>query len=216
MRRKNLLKKSVSITAAAGISAMSVVTVAQADLYQTGVLGDLNNDGKSNVADLVIMTQHLNSQKKLTDENMYRVDYSYIGTKGEALQGERFFSTADMNTDGKIDIYDLIMLKEYVSNLFSESVREWFEDEEIPQETTVSTEMTTVSSETETTTVTTVSYIVDSFTEEIPEETVPPETTMTVSVTDDNSFISPPVNDVLRNIPSQGDSEVVIFYVDLL
>lgn len=214
MRRKNLLKKSVSITAAAGISAMSVVTVAQADLYQTGVLGDLNNDGKSNVADLVIMTQHLNSQKKLTDENMYRVDYSYIGTKGEALQGERFFSTADMNTDGKIDIYDLIMLKEYVSNLFSESVREWFEDEEIPQETTVSTEMTTVSSETETTTVATVSYIVDSFTEEIPEETAPPETTMTVSVTDDNSFISPPVNDVLRNIPSQGDSEVVIFYVD--
>ena len=190
MKRNDLLKKSINVAVAAGISATTAAAVAQADWQQIGVMGDLNNDGKANVADLVLMTEHINNKTKLTNNNAYFIDYAYVGLNGRGFRGEKYFCTADINEDNIVDVFDLIMLKKYVADLWSEPVWKWY-DEEIPQEITTTT-TTEIAASTETTTTTV------STTEQV----------------DPNAPIFPPVNDITRNVPSQGEADIVIFYVD--
>ncbi|MBR1592298.1 MAG: hypothetical protein IJ666_04730 [Ruminococcus sp.] len=191
MKPTNVIKNFVNVAAAFVVSAVSVATASYADWQQIGVMGDLNNDGSASVADLVIMTQHLNNQKKLTNQNMYRVNNAYLGINGESFQGEQYFCTADINSDNKVDVFDLILLRNYVANSWAEPLWQWFD--ETPQETTATSEIATTTT----------------------TETVSAETTATtVANSPDDTLISPPIDDLTKNIPSQGEADIVIFYVD--
>ena len=196
MKIKNLFRTTVPFLAASLVSMTAVSAAAMADWQQIGVMGDLNNDGQTNVADLVLITQHINSQIKLTKENMYHVNNAYIGINGrDGFQAGQYFCTADVNEDGVVDVFDLIIMRKYVVDAWAEPVWQWFNDE-TPQETTVATEIVTTTTTAD-------------------SENVTTTTTTTVTVTpSDDSLITPPINDLTKNVPSQGEGDIVIFYVD--
>ena len=102
----------------------------------------------------------------------------------QTLDEEQFWF-ADMNFDEAVNIYDFILLKRAVIS------GEWtpVEYEEEPTETEPTEEPTE-------------------------EETQPtePETQETSEASGD--FITPPIQQVLYNLPSQGTGNVVIFYID--
>lgn len=93
---KSTLKKIKTAIIVAGClaSAMMPFTSAYAEAVLLGYKGDLNCDMEVNVADAVILTQHLLGREPLSGE------YSIY---------------ADTNTDNIIDVFDLILLKQYLT-----------------------------------------------------------------------------------------------------
>lgn len=125
-----------------------------------GCLGDLNGDRAVDAEDLNILNQHILGEKPLTQENGYFVDNGYIGIDGsDGFQAGEYLVTADINQDGIVDCFDLVLLRKNVLNNDGPWVWQWFEDER-------------------------------------------------------SDFIDAPINDVKKFLPSQGEADLVIFYVD--
>lgn len=133
----------------AAVSAGVISANAFADWKQIGFLGDLNGDSKITVADAVIMTKHLLGEDNLTSVNGYDVKGKYIGINGgEGFIAKKFLETADINQDGRVDLYDMIELRKQIISQSGFAVWEWIE------ESTTATIPTTTSSSATTTTVT--------------------------------------------------------------
>lgn len=143
---KILKKFAVCLASAAAATAAAFSINSFAGWEQIGLLGDLNSDKKLTVADMVIMTKHLLGGETLTEKNGYDLAGKFIGIRGEeGFLAEKFLETADVNQDGRIDIYDLILLrKALLTGGHGMDVWEW--KEEVTQtQTTASTSTQTTS-----------------------------------------------------------------------
>lgn len=188
MKRKSFRHKLASLTLALSVSACAVTMPATAGWEQIGCMGDLNNDTVVNIADLLLLSKHILGKTPLTTENTYHIKGKYYSINGsEKNNSLEYLQTADINQDGKVDIFDLIMLRKYIINQYADPVCIWTDDSETSTSsstgTTTTTTTTVQSSETTTTT------------------TAPP-------------FIEAPVKDLYGSMPSQNDAKMVIFYVD--
>lgn len=143
---RRIIMTAVSFTA---VSAGLISASAFADWTQIGFLGDLNGDRKITVADAVVMTKHLIGEVPLTSANGYDVKGKYIGINGgEGFIAKKFLETADINQDGRVDIYDMIALRKHIVSQSGFTIWEWIE------ESTTTTVPTTTSSSVTTTTAT--------------------------------------------------------------
>lgn len=182
------MKKSFAVKAAGFISAalLSAFAVnpasANADWKQIGYMGDLNRDMQISVADLLLLSKHLLCKQELTHENDYHTNGSFIGINGEdGFKSGDYLCTADINQDGIVNSFDMILLRRHLSDKSGFIVWQW---EDVPVQTTT---------------------------------TAPPSVPATYTTTAppaDDTFISPPIRDIGASLPSQGDAELVIFYVD--
>lgn len=140
---KHLFRK---ITAAA-LTAGTITTCflpssfsASAEWKRVTYIGDLNNDSKFNVADLVILSKYVLGSSDLPESVVYDMDEAYYltGRKDEIeslgqediKSGVKYFQLADMNQDGVVDTFDLIALRQLViepSNV--QLVYRWYEEE---------------------------------------------------------------------------------------
>lgn len=116
---------------AAAVSVLLAMRPAQTahagwDWYNIGCMGDLNGDGKLTGEDLDILSDHLLGRKQLTDSNSYRTNGSYIGINGaDGFQSGDYFVTADMNRDGVIDTFDLVIMRREMADNVTETVWKW-------------------------------------------------------------------------------------------
>lgn len=160
--KKNIISLLTAVIAS-GASAASVSSLsADADWTQIGYMGDLNNDSQVNSADLVLMARHLNGTQPLTTDNSYLILGSPALINGEeTIENIDFIQTGDIDRDGVIDSFDMVLLRQRVLTGQSETVHIW-------------------------------------------EYPAPAE----------SPFIDAPIKDVEAYLPSQGESNLVIFYVD--
>ncbi|MCM1507840.1 MAG: dockerin type I domain-containing protein [Ruminococcus flavefaciens] len=191
MKKKSFKSRLTALTAVLSISCCAVTMPVIADWEQIGCMGDLNNDSEVNVADLLLLSKYMLGSISLTTENAYHIDGSYYSVNGsEADNSVEYLQTADINQDGRIDIFDLIMMRKYVINKWADPVYIWKDDTE------------TSTSSSSTTTTTTIATAVSSDTE------------TTTSTTSAPAFIEAPVKNLYGSMPSQNNAEMVIFYVD--
>lgn len=112
----------------------------------------------------------------------------------DRLEGENIAQRADMNQDNTINVTDLVILKNCV---FYENWLDIWEEVADPittTETTITTSTTTIATETITESLST--------------------TTETTTVTEEAAFINAPIAAFQASLPTQGDANLVIFYVD--
>lgn len=199
MKNKSFRRKMTAFLSSVSISACAVSMPALADWKQTGFMGDLNNDSQVNVADLLIFSKYMLGKISLTPENFYNVSGKRYSINGnEADNSTEYLQTADINQDGKIDIFDLIMMRKYIVTKSADPVHIWSDDEET---STVSTENTTATTTTITNTTTLTSVSSSTNTE-------------TTTATTAMEFIQAPVKDLYGSMPSQNNAQMVVFYVD--
>lgn len=192
MKKKSFKRKFISLSAALSVSVSAVTLPVIAGWQQIGCMGDLNNDTKVNIADLLLLSRHILNKLSLTSDNSYHIDYSYYSVNGSDPDNSlEYLHTADINQDGKVDIFDLILMRKYVINQWGDPVYKWSDD----------TGTSSSSTSADTTTTTSTSSVQDSET-----------TSSTTAVT--SEFIEAPVKDLYGSMPSQNDAELVIFYVD--
>lgn len=192
MKKKSFKRKFISLSAALSVSVCAVTLPVIAGWQQIGCMGDLNNDTEVNIADLLLLSRHILNKLSLTSDNSYHIDYSYYSVNGSDPDNSlEYLHTADINQDGKVDIFDLILMRKYVINQWGDPVYKWSDD----------TGTSSSSTSSDTTTTTSTSSVQDSET-----------TSSTTAVT--SEFIEAPVKDLYGSMPSQNDAELVIFYVD--
>lgn len=160
--KKNIIALLTAAIAAGTSTASASCLSTGADWTQIGYMGDLNNDSQVNSADLVLMAKHLNGTQPLRIANAYPILGSPLSINGgEAIENVNFFHTADIDRDGVIDVFDMVLLRQRVLSGQSETVHIW-------------------------------------------EYPAPVE----------SPFIAAPIKDVEAYLPSQDESNLVIFYVD--
>ena len=148
MKKKSFRRKLLALVTALSIRACVVSMSASAEWVHIGYMGDLNNDFHVNVADLLLMSKYLLARVQLTSENAYNVkDHFYSINGSEADDSLEYLQTSDINQDGRTDIFDLLMMRKYVINQWSDPVYIWNDETE-----TTTTESTTETSTTSTTT----------------------------------------------------------------
>lgn len=84
---------------------------------QIGYVGDIDGNGSLGAADMVLLESHLMGKTPLTAANSYRLDYDNFavdGHKPEHSNGR--FITADIDRDGKITAFDMVQLREAISD----------------------------------------------------------------------------------------------------
>lgn len=192
--KKKIIKAAVVSFAAALSLSMGAAMSAYADWEQVASIGDINDDGSVSVADIVALSQHLLGQSRLSDASVYDMDYaSYFISDGAALDqtatheiksGTKYLQKADINQDGVIDAFDLSGLRKLIVSEFPHKLVFRWYEE---PETTATTTVTTTEAETTTTTTTTEAQA---------------------------EFISPPLYDLYGSLPSQGEANLLVFYVD--
>lgn len=97
------MKKSFARRAAAGVMSLALVgTMFTAPIASAATQGDLNNDGTLSIADIVSLQKHL--------VNVQRLDRNTL-------------SIADMNSDGRVNVFDLNILKGMVSNPITDIIK---------------------------------------------------------------------------------------------
>ncbi len=97
------MKKSFARKAAAGVmSAALLSTMFTAPMASAAAQGDVNNDGALGIADIVSLQKHL--------INVQRLDRNTL-------------SIADMNGDGRVNIFDLSILKGMISNPIADIIK---------------------------------------------------------------------------------------------
>ncbi|MDO4157059.1 MAG: dockerin type I repeat-containing protein, partial [Oscillospiraceae bacterium] len=112
----------------------------------------------------------------------------------DRLEGENIAQRADMNQDNTINITDLVILKNCV---FYENFLDIWEEVADPittTETNITTSTTTISTEITTETQST--------------------TTETTTITEEAIFIDASIAAIQASLPTQGNANLVIFYVD--
>lgn len=160
MKKLSNYFKTAAIAAFCALSAAAFpLTNASAKQTIVGYKGDVDHDMQLTSADAVILTKHLLRREAITEDKAYN---------------------ADVNDDGVVDSFDLVILRKCLSGML-DPIGIY---EEIPDETTT----TTTASETSTTT--------------------------TTATTVEGSFISAPISAVKASLPTQGNANLVIFYVD--
>ncbi len=141
---RRIIMTAVSFTA---VSVGLISANAFSDWVQIGFLGDLNGDRKITIADAVIMTKHLIGESPLTSANGYDVKGKTIGINGnDGFTAKKFLETADINQDGKVDVYDMIALRKQVISQTGAVVWEWIEETATTTATTLTSSTTTVTS----------------------------------------------------------------------
>lgn len=97
------MKKSFARKAAAGVmSAALLSTMFTAPMASAAAQGDVNNDGTLSIADIVSLQKHIINVQKLNRNNL---------------------SIADMNGDGRVNIFDLSILKGMISNPVADIIK---------------------------------------------------------------------------------------------
>ncbi|MGN0622026.1 MAG: dockerin type I domain-containing protein [Porcipelethomonas sp.] len=143
----------------------------------------------------------VNTDTIINSEDVVKLSRSLLGT--ETIEGEIACSLADLNRDDMVNTYDLIILKRCVMG-----VRECTEftagDPDPTEPTEAPTEVPTEEPTTEPVVTTTV-----------PVETTVTTTTVPVTETTEQAdFINAPIAEIDSSLPSQGEANLVIFYVD--
>ncbi len=135
--KKSLAAKAAGFFAAAIIAAASAVSMsASAGWEQIGFMGDLNRDKQLTVADLLLLSKHLLCQQQLTHDNDYQTNGSFIGINGEdGFKSGDFLRTADINQDGVVNSFDMILMRKHLSEKSGFIVWQWEDD---PIQTTTS------------------------------------------------------------------------------
>lgn len=193
MKKISFRHKLASLTLALSVSVCAVTMPAIAGWEQIGCMGDLNQDSEVNIADLLLLSKHILGKTPLTTENTYHIEGKYYSINGsEEDDSTEYLQTADITQDGRIDIFDLIMMRRYVINRYNEPVYIWTDDSETSTMSSVTTTGTTTNA--------TVSDLLS-------------ETT-TSTTTTAPPFIEAPVKELYGSMPSQNDAQMVIFYVD--
>lgn len=140
---KRLFLKAAAAAAAVGSVfsyAIPASLSAGAEWQMTGYVGDLNNDGQFTVGDLVILTKYVLGASALPDTGVYNIEGAYflIGTREEipnlgqdAIQsGADYIQLADIDRDGVIDTFDLIAMRQLVTEPDNAKlVYRWYEKE---------------------------------------------------------------------------------------
>lgn len=97
------MRKSFVRKAAAGVmSAALLSTMFTAPMASAAAQGDVNNDGTLSIADIVSLQKHIINVQKLNRNNL---------------------SIADMNGDGRVNIFDLSILKGMISNPVADIIK---------------------------------------------------------------------------------------------
>lgn len=149
---RRIIMTAISVIA---VSAGVISASTFATWKQIGFLGDLNGDSKVTVADAVIMTKHLLGEQALTSANGYDVKGKYIGINGsDGFLAKKFLETADINQDGRVDIFDMIALRGQIVSQSGLPVWEWIEDS-----TTVASTTSTITTTTTTTVISSEKFI---------------------------------------------------------
>ncbi len=87
----------------------------------SGVLGDINNDGELNAVDLVVLQKYLKGDAFEINETAADINGDGTISKFDVfallnlIKAEKK-GTGDVNNDGKVDIYDVHALTEYLAN----------------------------------------------------------------------------------------------------
>ncbi|MBR1591716.1 MAG: dockerin type I repeat-containing protein [Ruminococcus sp.] len=130
MLKKKIIVKIISFIIAATVVSTTVSFDTFAEWKQIGCIGDINNDRKANIADLILLSKHLLAQNALTNQNSYYVGNSNVKINDEENSNVNdYFQTADINQDGTIDAFDLVFLRRIIINGGSSSdVYKWEDD----------------------------------------------------------------------------------------
>lgn len=196
MKKKSFRRKMTAFLSAVSISVCATATPVFADWQQIGVMGDLNNDSQVNVADLLLFSKYMLGKISLSYENSYNVSGKYYSVNGsEADNSLEYLQTADTNQDGRIDIFDLIIMRKYVINKFADPVYVW--NDETATSTSTESSSATVTTSTTLTSVSSTTY-----------------TETTTSTAPAVEFIEAPVKDLYGSMPSQNNAGMAVFYVD--
>lgn len=175
------------LAAAAGIAVSAAIPSlsAGADWQTAGIMGDLNGDKQVNSADLVIMARHLHGAAPLDYDNgiQFQEDTA-VSINGADYYYTTFVETADIDQNKKVNVFDLIQLRELVSLSWGAPVYNWVDE---PDVTTTTVPETTA-----------------------PPVTT---TTVTTPISGED-FIDPPIYELYGSLPSQGDARVLTIYVD--
>lgn len=127
---KTFTRKAVSLAAAFTMAMGVTPASAGAEREVLGYMGDVNHDMNVNLADVVTLANHL------------------VGN--QSLETDSFFN-ADLDSDGRVDAFDLTLLRQYVMGI---RPVEPIYGEEIETTTTTTTTVTTTTTTQETTTTT--------------------------------------------------------------
>ena len=108
--------------AAAALAAVMILgaapTVEAADGWEwhnIGCMGDLDGDRQLTQKDLGLMEAHLLGKEQLTLRNAYKTEGSFIGINGaDGFESGDYLITADVNQDGAIDTYDLVLMRQQI------------------------------------------------------------------------------------------------------
>ena len=140
------------LAAAAGIAVSAALPSlsAGADWQTAGIMGDLNGDQQVNSADLVIMARHLHGAAPLDYDNgiQFQEDTA-VSINGADYYYTTFVETADIDQNKKVNVFDLIQLRELVSLSWGAPVYNWVDE---PVVTTTTAPVTTEPPVTTTTT----------------------------------------------------------------
>ena len=141
---KKILTKAAAALLSAGAAvsfAMPASMSASADWKKVGYIGDLNEDGKFNVGDLVILTRFVLGSSGIPESGVYDMDGAYYLTgvrsqitsltNDDIKSGVKHLQLADIDQDGVIDTYDLVALRKIViePDEKAELVYRWYEPE---------------------------------------------------------------------------------------
>jgi len=110
-------------------------TEASWDWKSIGCMGDLDGDGKLTQNDLSLLNDHLLGKTLLTEQNAYKTGGSYIGINGaDGFESGEYLITADINQDGAVDTFDLVLMRKQISQNTSYTVWRWdYSSDDLPE-----------------------------------------------------------------------------------
>ncbi len=135
MMRHNKLV-AVLLGAVMAITAVPAVPAESAwDWHSIGCMGDLDGDRRLTQNDLTLLNDHLLGKDQLTEKNAYKTGGSYIGINGaDGFESGEYLVTADINQDGAIDSYDLVLMRKQIAENSSYTVWRWdYSSEDLPE-----------------------------------------------------------------------------------
>ncbi|MDE5862582.1 MAG: hypothetical protein K2H28_10380 [Ruminococcus sp.] len=214
MKKKSFRRKLIALITALSIPTCLVSMPASAEWVHIGYMGDLNNDFHVSIADLLLMSKYILAKVQLTSENAYNVkDHFYSINGSEADNSLEYLQTSDINQDGRTDIFDLLLMRKYIINQWSDPVYIWNDETE-----TTTTESTTETSTTSTTTASTSSSTSSAVSTSLTSTSLTTNTSSTDITTTTSTtafeFIEAPVKELYGSMPSQNNASMVVFYVD--